>query len=93
MCGRRLIDKSFLTYVSGLLMRRGWPLALRLCADQVPIESTHSKMRRPKRALLIPLSRRRSRARLHNQPFTNDRAGRLCCQGWTICRHAAELPR
>src|SRR6266436_4154415 len=49
MCGRRLIDKSFFTLmqhwsgaVSGLLMRRGWPLALMLCADQVPIESTHS---------------------------------------------------
>src|SRR6516162_7354942 len=32
-------------HVSGLLMRRGWPLALMLCADQIPIESTHSKMR------------------------------------------------
>jgi hypothetical protein len=31
--------------VSGLLMRRGWPLALMLCADQVPIQLTHSKMR------------------------------------------------
>src|SRR5262245_3637751 len=35
-------------------MRHGWPLALMLCADQVPIESTHSKMRSPKRALLTP---------------------------------------
>src|SRR5262245_66457679 len=44
MCGRRLIDKSFFTlmqhlvgcgHVSGLLMRRGWPLALMLCADHV----------------------------------------------------------
>src|SRR5579863_1134731 len=30
-------------HVSGLLMRRGWPLALMLCADQVPIVNTHSK--------------------------------------------------
>jgi hypothetical protein len=28
-----------------LLMRHGWPLALMLCADQVPIVRTHSKMR------------------------------------------------
>jgi hypothetical protein len=28
-------------HVSGLLMRRVWPLALMLCADQVPIVSTH----------------------------------------------------
>src|SRR5262249_13026467 len=27
-------------HVSGLLMRHGWPLALMLCADQVPIQST-----------------------------------------------------
>ena len=54
MCGRRLIGKSFFDvdaalvgcgHVSGLLMRHGWPLALMLCADQVPIQSTHSKMR------------------------------------------------
>jgi hypothetical protein len=54
MCGRRLIDKSFFDidaalvgcgHVSGLLMRHGWPLALMLCADQVPIVRTHSKMR------------------------------------------------
>jgi len=32
-------------HVSGLLMRHGWPLALMLFADQVPIVSTHSKMR------------------------------------------------
>ncbi|HVI06184.1 MAG TPA: hypothetical protein VM711_08860, partial [Sphingomicrobium sp.] len=32
-------------HVSGLLMRRGRPLALMLCADQVPIVRTHSKMR------------------------------------------------
>jgi hypothetical protein len=32
-------------HVSGRLMRRGWPLALMLCADQVPIVNTHSKMR------------------------------------------------
>src|SRR5262245_44891642 len=32
-------------HVSGLLMRHGWPLALMLCADQVPILRTHSKMR------------------------------------------------
>jgi hypothetical protein len=32
-------------HVSGLFARHGWPLALMLCADQVPIESTHSKMR------------------------------------------------
>jgi len=41
-------------HVSGLLMRLVWPLALMLCADRVPIVSTHSKMRRPKRALPIP---------------------------------------
>jgi len=54
MCGRRLIGKSFFDvdaalvgcgHVSGLLMRHGWPLALMLCADQVPILFTHSKMR------------------------------------------------
>jgi len=28
-------------HVSGLLMRPVWPLALMLCADRVPIESTH----------------------------------------------------
>jgi hypothetical protein len=52
-CGRRL-GKNFLTlpaalvgcgHVSGLLMRRNVPLALMLCADWVPIVSTHSKMR------------------------------------------------
>jgi hypothetical protein len=32
-------------HVSGLLMRHGWPLALMLCADRVPIESTHFKVR------------------------------------------------
>ena len=32
-------------HVSGLLVRRGRPLALMLCADQVPIVRTHSKMR------------------------------------------------
>jgi hypothetical protein len=31
--------------VSGLLMRRGWPLALMLSADKVPILRTHSSMR------------------------------------------------
>jgi hypothetical protein len=54
MCGRRLIDKSFFDvdaalvgcgHVSGLFVRRAWPLALMLCADQVPIVSKHSKMR------------------------------------------------
>ena len=53
MCGRRLIDKSFFDvdaalvgcgHVSGLLMRRGWPLALMLCADQVPIQNMHSRL-------------------------------------------------
>jgi hypothetical protein len=29
-------------HVSGLLMRHGWPLALMLCADQVPVNSPHS---------------------------------------------------
>src|SRR5262249_22739945 len=62
MCGRRLIDKSFFEHdaalvgcghVSGLLMRHGWPLALMLCADQVPIQSTHSEMRSPKWVLLL----------------------------------------
>ena len=52
-CGRRH-GKSFFDvaaalvgcgHVSGLLMRRMWPLALMLCADQVPIESTHFKVR------------------------------------------------
>jgi hypothetical protein len=28
-------------HVSGLLMRRGWPLALMLCADLVPIVHMH----------------------------------------------------
>jgi hypothetical protein len=32
-------------HVSGLFVRRGWPLALMLCADQVPIESTHLEVR------------------------------------------------
>src|SRR5262245_44067168 len=30
-------------HVSGLFVRRIWPLALMLCADRVPIESTHFK--------------------------------------------------
>jgi hypothetical protein len=54
MCGRRLIGKNSFDvdaalvgcgHVSGLFVRRGWPLALMLSADQVPIESKHSKMR------------------------------------------------
>jgi hypothetical protein len=32
-------------HVSGLLMRRGWPLALMLFADRVPIESAHLEVR------------------------------------------------
>ena len=40
--------------MSGLLVRHGWPLALMLCADRVPIVSTHFRVRRPKRALPIP---------------------------------------
>jgi hypothetical protein len=32
-------------HVSGLLMRRGWPLALMLCADQVPIVHMHLEVR------------------------------------------------
>jgi hypothetical protein len=32
-------------HVSGLFVRRGWPLALMLSADQVPIDRKHSKMR------------------------------------------------
>src|SRR5262249_25133252 len=32
-------------HVSGLFVRRIWPLALMLCADRVPIESTHFKGR------------------------------------------------
>jgi hypothetical protein len=32
-------------HVSGLLMRQVWPLALMLCADRVPIENTHFKVR------------------------------------------------
>jgi len=48
-CGRRH-GKSFFDvsaalvgcgHVSGLLMRRVWPLALMLCADRVPIVNTH----------------------------------------------------
>ena len=34
-------------HVSGLLMRQVWPLALMLCADQVPIESPHLKCADP----------------------------------------------
>jgi hypothetical protein len=54
MCGRRLIDKSFFDvdaalvgcgHVSGLFVRRGWPLALMLCADRVPIVRMHLKVR------------------------------------------------
>src|SRR5262249_21804118 len=41
-------------HVSGLFVRRIWPLALMLCADRVPIESTHFKVRLPKRALPSP---------------------------------------
>jgi hypothetical protein len=52
-CGRRP-GKSFFDvgaalvgcgHVSGLLMRRGWPLALMLFADRVPIVSTHLEVR------------------------------------------------
>ena len=32
-------------HVSGLLMRQVWPLALMLCADQVPIKLTHLEVR------------------------------------------------
>jgi len=32
-------------HVSGLLMRRMWPLALMLCADRVPIVFTHLEVR------------------------------------------------
>ena len=32
-------------HVSGLLMRQMWPLAIMLCADRVPIKSTHFKVR------------------------------------------------
>ena len=32
-------------HVSGLLMRQVWPLALMLCADRVPIVSTHFEVR------------------------------------------------
>ena len=32
-------------HVSGLLMRQVWPLALMLCADWVPIVSTHFYVR------------------------------------------------
>ena len=32
-------------HVSGLLMRRGWPLALMLCADRVPIVHMHLEVR------------------------------------------------
>jgi hypothetical protein len=54
MCGRRLIGKSFFDvsaalvgcgHVSGLFVRRGWPLALMLCADRIPIETAHFEVR------------------------------------------------
>jgi hypothetical protein len=32
-------------HVSGLLVRHGWPLALMLCADRVPIVSTRFRVR------------------------------------------------
>ena len=32
-------------HVSGLLVRQVWPLALMLCAERVPIESPHLKVR------------------------------------------------
>jgi len=32
-------------HVSGLLMRQVWPLALMLCADWVPIDRMHLKVR------------------------------------------------
>src|SRR5262249_12419767 len=32
-------------HVSGLFVRRIWPLALMLCADRLPIESAHFKVR------------------------------------------------
>jgi len=32
-------------HVSGLLMRLGWPLALMLCADRVPIVFMHFEVR------------------------------------------------
>ena len=32
-------------HVSGLLMRREWPLALMLCADRVPIVCMHLEVR------------------------------------------------
>ena len=48
MCGRRLIGKDFFDVCAALvgscvrpLMRLGWPLALMLSADQVPIVRTH----------------------------------------------------
>jgi hypothetical protein len=44
--GERLLERLGLVgHVSGLLMRDGWPLALMLYADQVPIRLAHSKMR------------------------------------------------
>jgi hypothetical protein len=52
-CGRRP-GKSFFDgsaalvgcgHVSGLLMRRLWPLALMLCADRVPIVRKHFEVR------------------------------------------------
>jgi hypothetical protein len=52
MCGRRL-GKNFLDgaafvgcgHVSGLFVRLVWPLAIMLCADRVPIVSTHFMVR------------------------------------------------
>ncbi len=32
-------------HVSGLFVRPAWPLAIMLCADRVPIVSTHFKVR------------------------------------------------
>ena len=61
MCGRLRVGKSFLhacsigrcSHVFGLLVRHTGPLAIMPCADQVPVNSSHSTMRWHKWVVLI----------------------------------------
>jgi hypothetical protein len=61
MCGRLRVGKSFFhacssgrsSHVFGLLARFTRPLAIMPSADQVPVNSTHSRMRWPKWGVLI----------------------------------------
>ena len=55
MCGRLLVGKGY-HHVAGLVgaamcpafnWRFSWPLAIMPSADQVPVKSTHSRMRWP----------------------------------------------